>query len=459
MRPTNKIISFLDNYFSSEMFSYKEIFNMLLPLILDMFFINIINLLTTSMISSSGEASVAAVSMINPISTMVMCLLNAVAAGGTVIVAQCKGQGDIKRLKLAAGHTLSITIFLFVVIDIILILFANPIVYSLYSGADSVVLTKAVAYLAGSCLSLIAFSAYSAVFACFRGIGENKLCLKLTIYINLSYFIFSFIFINIMKLDIFGTVISLILARILGSTVAIIYLLKRRDLLPISLKDIFNIDLSMLKVMFKLCVPFASEQFFLFGGNILVQKYMVLLGTSAIAANAIANSIFGIIYAAPYAVGNLATTVIGQCIGAKKIDLARTLGKKLMVLSTAITLISIAVFSPILNPVIAVFNPTENALPIIRHLLFIAIVFMPFFWPASNIIPFTLRSAGDALYPSMVSLIAMWVIRVFAGYYLSIVCGLGINSVWYCMVLEWIIRGLLFSIRFHGNKWLQKKTI
>lgn len=79
---------FLHKQFSSDMFSYQEIFKMLFPLILDMFFINVISMLTTSMISSSSEASVAAVSMINPVTTLVLCLLNAIAAGGTVVVAQ-----------------------------------------------------------------------------------------------------------------------------------------------------------------------------------------------------------------------------------------------------------------------------------------------------------------------------------------------------------------------------------
>lgn len=455
----NKITYILDKSLSSEMFSYKTVFSMLFPLILDMFFINIINLLTTSMISSSGENSVAAVSMINPISTLVMCLLNAVAAGGTVIVAQCKGRGDDTSVKKAAGHTLTITISLYLIICTLIILTSNPLASSLYNGADIPVLEKAFFYLKGSCISLIAFSFYSAIFAIFRGLGENKLCLRLTIYINVSYFILSYIFINILKLDILGTILALVLARILGSSVALFYLITKRNIICISLSDIFSIDTNMFKNMFKLCIPFASEQLFLYGGNILVQKYMVLLSTTAIAANAIANSIFGIIYAAPYAVGNLATTVIGQCVGANKRDLVRMYGKRLLALSTIITLISICVFVPFLNQLIHVFNPSEEAYPIIRELLFIAISFMPFFWPASNIIPFTLRSASDAVFPSVVSLVTMWVIRVFAGYYVSIILGFGIKGVWYCMVFEWIVRSILFGIRFMGNSWINKHMI
>ena len=78
-----KVDDYLSKQYGSTMFSHKEIMSMLFPLILDMFFITAISMLTTSMISSSSQESVAAVSMINPIATLVLCLLNAIAAGGT----------------------------------------------------------------------------------------------------------------------------------------------------------------------------------------------------------------------------------------------------------------------------------------------------------------------------------------------------------------------------------------
>ena len=77
----SKVNNYLSKQYGSTMFSHQEIMNMLFPLILDMFFINVISMLTTAMISSSSQESVAAVSMINHVATLVLCLLNAIAAG------------------------------------------------------------------------------------------------------------------------------------------------------------------------------------------------------------------------------------------------------------------------------------------------------------------------------------------------------------------------------------------
>lgn len=451
---------FLHKQFSSDMFSYQEIFKMLFPLILDMFFINVISMLTTSMISSSSEASVAAVSMINPVTTLVLCLLNAIAAGGTVVVAQYKGKGNQEKIREACGHTLLVTIGISLLIGILLILFASPMVYILYGNAEPLVIQKSVQYLSGVSVSLIIYSLYSAVFAIFRGLGETKTCLRLTIYINVSYFIFSFIFINVLHWDIMGTILALILARLLGSVMSAYHLfIKKNRLLYLQKSDLIRFDARIFHSMLKISIPFGSEQLFLYGGSILVQKYLVVLGTASIAANAIASSLFGLAYAAPYAVGNLSTTVIGQCIGAGKKDLAKWYGRKLIYLGTALVLVSLVVFIPLMPWLLTTYHPSQEAVQLILRLLWIAIVPMPFFWAMSNIMPYTLRSAGDAVYSSVVSLVTMWLIRVGAGYIAAIPMGYGVEGAWVCMSLEWVVRTFLFLIRFHGTAWLNKKTI
>lgn len=456
----SKLDGFLNTQFSSTMFSYQEIFKMLFPLILDMFFINAINMLTTSMISSSSEASVAAVSMINPITTLVLCLLNAIAAGGTVVVAQYKGRGDQEQINEASGHTLLITVGIAIAICAVLILFATPIVRLLYGNAEPQVVSKSIEYLVGVSFSLLFYSLYSAIFAIFRGLGETKICLNLTIYINVAYFILSYIFINMLHLDVFGTSLALILARLFGSGVSVYHLfLKKKRLLRLKWGNIFHFNAKIFHSMLKISIPFASEQFFFYGGGILVAKYMVDLGTANVAANAIGTSLFGLAYAAPMAVGNLATTVIGQCIGANKRDLARWYGMKLVHLGTALVLLELLVFIPLMPWLLNFFHPSAETVPLILQLMWIAIIPMPLFWAMSNIMPYVLRSAGDAVYSSVVSLITMWLIRVMAGYIAAIPMGFGIQGVWVCMGLEWVVRFFCFLVRYKGDKWLSKQTI
>ncbi|NLL76277.1 MAG: MATE family efflux transporter [Clostridiales bacterium] len=443
----------------SNQFSYKEIISMLFPLILDQFFITIIGLLTTAMISSSSQESVSAVSLVNPLSMMIYSIFNAIAAGGTVIVAQYKGRGEIEKIRTAAGQVMFATSLAAAGFCILLIIFSNPLVYTLFSAADPIVKEKARNYLVGVSLSFIFHSFYVGSFAIFRGLGETKICLRLTMIINLIHLFASMLFINGFHMDITGTVLSLNIARLIGGGFAVFLLVNPKSIFRIYTKDIFHINLPILKSIFKIGVPFALEQVFFNGGGMLVQTYIVFLGTISVAANAIASSAFSILYSCGMAVSTLSITIVGQCIGAGDKALAKRYGTKMIWLGNFINVLSLVVFMPLMPLILRLYQAPETTLSLIYNLLWIAVIPMPFFWSLSNIMPCVLRSAGDANFSSISSLITMWLIRVGLGYLFALPLGLGVQGVWICMGVEWAIRSVIYYLRFQSDVWLTKNTI
>ena len=201
---------------------------MLLPLIMDSFFVMAIGMLTTAMISSSSQESVSAVSLIGPLNMMIYAIYKAISAGGTVVVAQFKGSGEQERMKVAAGQLLIATPLSAVIGCAILTVFSRPIVEFLFRGVEEAVMLKAEQYMIGVAISSIFLAVYMGGFSVFRGLGETKLCLKLTILINLLHFVCSYLFINIMHLDIMGSVLALNIARFIGGAAAVFMLFSRR---------------------------------------------------------------------------------------------------------------------------------------------------------------------------------------------------------------------------------------
>lgn len=459
IKSDSKIDLFLKRQLGSGQFSYGDIFSMLLPLILDQFFINIINLLTTAMISSSSQESVSAVSLVSPLYMMTYSIYNAIAAGGTVVVAQYKGRGDNEKIRVSAGQVMLATAFAAIVLCTVLIIFANPLVYTLFGAADPVVKEKARNYLIGVSLSLIFHSFYLGAFAVLRGLGETKACLHLTIVINVIHLFASLLFINILRLDILGTILSLNIARMIGGGIAVYLLLRPDSIFRIYIRDIFHIDFSILKAVFRVGIPFALEQVFFNGGSMLVQTYIVRLGTISVAANAISNSAFAILYSSGLAVSTLSITIVGQCIGAGEKKLARKYSSKMIWLGTFIVVLSLLVLLPLMPLILRLYQAPADTLSLIYKLILIAAVPMPFFWSMSNIMPCVLRSAGDANFSSIVSLITMWIVRVGLGYVFAIPLGLGVEGVWICMGIEWAVRTVIFYLRFRSDAWLMKKTI
>lgn len=448
---------FLSKKFDSPLFDTKQIFSMLMPLIMDSFFVCAIGILTTAMISSSSQESVSAVSLVSPLYMMIYAVYNAISAGGTVVVAQFKGKGDIEKMKRAAGQLMVATPLSALIACVILVVFADPLVHTLFGGVGEAVLAKAEQYLIGIAISMVFLAVYMSGFAVFRGLGETKLCLRLTVIINLLHFVASFVFINLMQLDIMGSALALNLARFVGGAAAIWMLLSPKSILRVEKRHILPLDKKILKEIFRRGIPYGMEQLFMNGGAMIVQIYIAQLGAVSVAANAVANSTFSLFYAAPGAVATLAVTVIGQCIGSGDKALARRYGKSMIWLCTALTVVSLAVGLPLMPLILKMYQAPDNTVSVIYSVLAIAAVCMPFFWPVSNILPAVMRSAGDASYASYFSLVTMWAVRVALGYVLAVWLELGIQGVWIGMCVEWAVKTLAFWRRFKGDKWLSYK--
>lgn len=439
----------------SKYFSPREIIAMLIPLILDQFFVSVIGLLTTAMISTSSQESVSAVSLVSPLCTLIYAVYSAVSSAGTVIIAQYKGCGNTKRMKKAVGQILMFTFCTAFAFSALLIIFAKPVIKMMFAGAGGTVIKKATDYFIGCAVSFVFLSVYMGGMAVFRGIGETKVCLRLSMIINLIHLCASFLFLNIMELDILGTILSLNLARLIGAGMAVYFMLYPKSSLRIKYSDIIAKDWDILKIVLKTSLPFVVEQLCFNGGNIIVSMFLVKLGTESVAANAVANSTITVFYSMGLAVENLAVTVIGQCIGAGDCQTAFFYGKKMVKLGNSVNLLSLAAMLPCLRWILKLYHAPENTLGLIYKLLIIAFVLMVFFWSTSNILPNVLRAAGDVNFTSFVSLCTMWMIRVGLSYVITVNLGVGVVGIWICLGVEWIVRSIIFVARFRSGRWMK----
>lgn len=454
----SRLDSYLSRQLSSPQFDYKKIFSMLFPLILDQFFIYAINMLSSAMISSSSQDSVTAVGMMSPIVMIMMSLLFAVSSGGTVIVAQASGKGDADMVKKTASQIIIAGLLLTLAACTLIICFAEPVVDLFYSGADPLIRQKSCVYLRGICVSMIPFAIYNSIFAVLRGTGDTKLCLRLTIIINILFLVFNLLFVNLLKLDIHGSYLSLIVARLVGGGAALFILLSHQSPIRIKIKNLLFIDWGIQKSILRLGFPFALEQIFLNLGALQTQVYIVSLGTLATAANTISGSVSNVFYGAGFAVSTLAITVVGQCIGAGDIESAKKYGKKLITMGTVVVIISTCILFLCLPLILNLYAPLPDTRAVINQLVLIGLVPLPFFWTLSYVMPSTLRAAGDVNFTSIVGLVVMWIFRVGLGWFLAIPLKMGVYGAWISISAEWAVRALIFTIRFKGKTWYSHKV-
>lgn len=159
------------------------------------------------------------------------------------------------------------------------------------------------------------------------------------------------------------------------------------------------------------------------------------------------------------AIGLALVTIVGQCVGAGDYEQAVYYTKKMMkitITALAFTNLFIFVFAP---QIFTLYNLTpetkELALTLIRYYNVMCIVF----WPLSFTMANPLRAAGDVKFTMVIAIVSMWVWRVGFSYILGNTFGLGVFGVWVAMTMDWIFRGLAFTIRFLKGGWKDKQVI
>lgn len=78
---------------------------------------------------------------------------------------------------------------------------------------------------------------------------------------------------------------------------AVLMLISKKSSIEIRPRHVFRIDWRIQKEIFRIGIPCGMEQLFMNGGAMLVQVYIAKLGTASVAANAVSNSIFSVLYA------------------------------------------------------------------------------------------------------------------------------------------------------------------
>ena len=441
----------LDQLLGSEQFSYPALRSMYLTLVLDQFFICFISVISTALVSSIGEAAVAAVSMVGTVNGMVSLVFTSLATGGAIVVSRAKGSGDMTAVRRAIGEVTGLCGMVSLVLSSLLFSCAELLVNTLYPNVEPLLTAYAVRYMRLVAVSFIPYSIFNAVFCVFRSLGDTKSGLMLTIVINVAHLLLSMLLINGLHLGVDGSGFSYIIARLLGMAVALFWLLTH-NVYHIRLTDFFRFSPGVTREIASLGLPLALESLLTQGGMLLVQIYLARLTTADLAAHAVSNSILNLYNTTGSALTTLTSTVCGQCSGAGRSDLTWRYNRNIIHVGRFILLATVLVLFPLTPLLLRLYHATEQGTAIIRTALAIAAVAMPLVWCDAFVPAMTLRIVGDSKYVSAVSVLALALGRCALGYLLTITLGLGVPGLWIAMAAEWLMRAAAFRVRISRHR-------
>lgn len=460
MQPTEKLL-----------FSNKSLWNLIWPLITERFLDITVGIADIIMVASLGESAVSGVSLVNTLYILIQTLLTALATGGAVVCSQYIG---LKRTDMASKTAIQLlyTIIFGSILTMMLGLVSNRIILQiLFGNVDMAVMENARVYFMYMLLGLPSIAVYNACAALFRSQGNSRVSMFTSILVNIINISGNAIMLYGLHRGVEGVAISTLIARTLAAGILFALLFKKQKNIQnenniekintISIRDIGKVPLEgyLIKKILHIGIPTGLESSVFHVGKVLVITLIASFGTTAIAANAAANTIASFQILPASAIGLALLTVVGQCMGAGRIDQAVHYTKKLMFL----TYISMAIINiPLLllsKQLIGLFVLSEATTQLGWQMIVSSGVLSLLFWPTSFGLPNALRAANDAKYTMIVSFISMWTVRIGMSYLFAVSFGLGAIGVWIAMYIDWICRSIAFIIRFRRGKWGKERLV
>lgn len=437
----------------------KNVLKLAIPIMVEQTFVMLLGVCNTMMAGHIGEDAVSAIGMVDSINMLFISFFAALSVGATVVVAQQIGQEQPKKANETAKQAIISGLIVSGAITLFLWIFRVPLINFLYGSAEELVKSNAKLYIEFT-LFTYPFVALSQIAnGILRGAGDTKTPMYISMFMNvinitLGYIlIYGFHSLYIPSLGIMGAAIAIAIARMIGAVIMVIILFRGSKIIKIKKLFPFKFDMKVQKSIFNIGIPAGMEQVIFNTGKLIVQIFIVTMGTSSIAANAIGMSISQIINVPGNALCLAATTLVGQYIGRNDIKGAKST-LIYLVKFTTVCLVSIGIlFVPIAEWVASLYTNVPEVIRL-TGLLIKSNSIALLAWAISFVLSSGLKGAGDTRYTMMTAFIGMWIFRICLGYILGIVFKMGILGIWIAMYIDWIVRGTMYSLRLRGEKWV-----
>ena len=420
----------LKSYIGDKAF-YKYVLAIAVPIMLQNGITNFVNMLDNIMVGRVGTEAMTGVSVTNQlIFVFNLCLFGAVSGVG-IFGAQYYGKRDNEGLRNSLRFKLILCLLITVIGVGIFLLFGDSLITSFLKGetqtVDPVIAFKnAKTYLLIMMIGFIPFALTQSYSSTLRETGETLLPMKagiVAVLVNLSFnyiLIFGVEPLGIPRLGAAGAAIATVLSRYVEAAIVIVWTHTHKEKNPYitGLFRNFKMPASLAFDMLKKALPLTlNETLWASGVAILNQSYSVR-GVDVVAANNINQTFWNLFAVVFLAMGNVIGIIIGNMLGAGRMNEVMDTDRKLIAFSLFISVVMCIVYAS-LSPVIPLlYNTSDNVRSIASGLIVMGALMMPFDSLAHSSY-FTLRSGGKSMITFIFDCGFMWCVSVPLAFCLS----------------------------------------
>ncbi len=420
-----------------------------------------LNMFDTLMIGQLGENEVAAVGVANQVFFLFNLVANGAAAGCSIFLSQFWGGGDRRSVHKVVGLGLMMNLCIGLLFTGAACAFPGPII-GLFSD-DQAVISLGIEYLLLAALSY-AFTSVSFLLAgAMRSVGKAWPPMIISagaVLVNIALNqVFIFGELGAPAMGVRGAALATLIARVVEMALMLVFCFLPSSPLRGRLREYISFTPAFTgKVLLKTLPILLNESCWAVGTMLYVRAYGHI-GTHAIAASQICNTVQNLFMVACFSLASSSLVMIGNQIGAGRREQAVIYSRRFSKLALLVGLIlgiAVALSAP---AILTLFKVSEQAARAAVAMLRIFSLIAPIRVLNVVLIVGVFRGGGDAGFSLAAEGVTMWTIGVPLAFLGAVTLRLPVEQVVLLITLEEIVKCVIALFRLRSNRWLHEVAI
>lgn len=404
-----------------------------------------------------GAAALGAVSVSMPLIFALLSLVMGVTMATTTLVSQYRGASNEEMVRKTIGTSLILLGGLGAVFGVIGVLFRYPLLELISTPEE--ILHESAGYLGIFMAGILGLFLYNTLGAILRGLGDAQTPLKALAVAMVLNIILDGVFIvgvgPIPRMGVPGVALATIISQSISAIWLSRWILKKTDLIRMD-RAYWKVDWALARQIFKIGLPAGAQQVMVSFGMVTVTSLINQFGPTVVAAFGAAQRLDQAAFLPSMSMGLAISAVVGQNLGARKFDRASAAVLWGVVLAASITglVTLIAIVKPTI--LIALFTKDEAVLTAGAHYLRImGWSYVPI--SVLFILGGVMRGAGDTMGTMILTLLALWVIRVPLAYVMA--RSMGPTGIWIAILVSMVAGALMHWAYYLTGRWKRKIVV
>ncbi len=438
----------------------KKLITLVLPIAFQQFMLALVSASDAVMLGMLRQDALSAVSLAGQVTFVENLFFAAVTIGLSMLAAQYWGKKDNASVEKIFAYVMKITAivsFVFFLAGLCI----PQILMHIFTN-DKILIDGGVTYLKTVSLSFF-LSGISQIYLCILKntgrAGKSSLISCVSVVINIvlnSVFIFGLL--GFPKLEIAGAALATVISKII-EVVWCVTETAKKDSVKLKISCFLHNDRRLRRDFWKYTTPVLANEIAWGVGFTMYSVIMGHLGTDAVAANSVANIVKNLIACFCLGLGSGGGIIVGNELGAGKLENAKIYGKRICKMSVICGVVS-GLFLLCISPLILSFaDLSDTATGYLRYMLYMCSYYMIGKSINGATIAGIFSAGGDSKFGFFCDTVTMWCVTVPFGMIAAFVLKLPVLAVYFIINLDEIVKLPAVFRHYKKYKWVKDLTV